>query len=98
MFHVGQEVICISDREWITQNGELVPGPKFMEKVTVDGIIQYSDYPGMEIVGLLLCEYRTDQQPGYWSIYFRPLEKLEKETDISVFNSVLENTKVEEPA
>lgn len=87
MFHVGQEVICINGKGWWNTFGETFDGPGLNEKVTI--VLIRDSHIG---ITLGLAEYPMK----YLQTAFRPIEK--RKTDISVFNSVLNNTKVEEPA
>lgn len=71
-FKVNEEIICIFTGQWleVSPGSEIaVPGPRYMEHVTVSGLAADG--------GLFLKEY-PDTKEGYAPTSFRPLSARER--------------------
>jgi len=98
-FRIGQKVVCISD-EWRNPQYELpvaMPMKHGVYTIRAMGLGTCGDN-GEEQIGLLFQEFiypiaSCGFEPSFSSRCFRPI--VERKTDISIFQKMLESKKVE---
>lgn len=94
-FHVGQRVVCVND----SHNAGKVPGDVYLESrlliakgqvYTIKSIANYAWCKGGICLELLEVPGRGRGDFGYAAIRFRPV--VERKTDISIFQAMLNTT------
>jgi hypothetical protein len=92
MFYIGQKVVCIGD-DWIPICAglpDLVNAPRKNGIYTIRGFVQWEHGLGLLLAGIINPVNESGFEPSFDHESFRPL--LERKTDISVFQALL-NTK-----
>ena len=91
---VGDKLVCLQETNWANVvTGEIVKGPKYGEYVTLSVIYAY-DALNIDIV-IKLAEYGN--QPYVAKLFDRAPGPGGRETDISVFQKLLDTKPIKSP-
>jgi hypothetical protein len=88
-WHVGQEVVCVKDGEWVLAIGpaEMRPGPKHREDCVIDGVEMIRGKVWLHLVGYGCW---------YYSAYFRP--KFRDKTQFELLQRLARDVRKDVPA